>query len=186
MKKGITLVELMIVMVLIAIILPAVSSVYIKGMQTFRTELSQSQLQSDAQTILDEILNDVKNGQSIETSYNNDQFTTGQNSIIIKIPALDSNQNILYTGTNMRFDRVIYYFEGNSIHKVVYADSGSTRYANNGIDKVLAKNVLVLSFSFEPIDSPTLITVNVSNNTSIGQNERTVSITGQARLRNHI
>lgn len=186
-KKGLTLIELLIVMVLMSILMPVIVSIYISGIKTFNQELTQTQLQSNAQTILDEIMNDTKNAQAVLETYNGE--TTNTSTIILRIPAIDASQVIQYNGTDMLFDVIIYKFEGNNIHKIVYSpiESNSVRRAQDGRDKVIASNILNLIFDYDPDPvSPTLVTTTVTNNQAVGIFVRKVTVTSKARLRNHI
>jgi len=184
-KKGMSLIELMIAMSLLVIISIVIGSIYITGFKTYRQELAQSSIQSNAQTILDSIINDAKNAQSVEETYNT--YTSGVNSVILRVPAIDSDKNILYSGSSMLFDRIIYYFEDNAIHKVTYADSSSVRFAQNGLNKTLDNNILKLEFAYDPdILSTTLLTATVSTNQQVGKINRNIALIGKARLRNHL
>jgi prepilin-type N-terminal cleavage/methylation domain-containing protein len=185
MKKGITLIETLIVMTLLGIVMPVIVSVYITGLKTYNQEFTQTQLQSSAQTILDTILNDTKNAQAVEETFNS--HTTGPNTIILRVPAINSSQVIQYEDSQMLFDRIVYYYENNRIHKLVYANPSSTRFSENNTDKILATNILILNFTYDPDPiAPTLITATVSNAESVGKLTRSISVSGKARLRNHI
>ena len=180
-----SLIELMIAMSLLVIISIVIGSIYITGFKTYRQELAQSSVQSNAQTILDSIINDAKNAQSVEETYSS--YVTANDSVILKIPAIDTNKNIIYAGNSMLFDRVIYYFENDAIHKITYADPLSARFIQNGINKTLDSNILVLNFSYDPDAlSATLLTATVSANQQVGKINRNISLTGKARLRNHL
>lgn len=184
-KRGLTLIELLITMGLIGSILIVITSVYLVGFRTFREELASSTVQSDAQTILDAVVTDVKNGILIEPTY--DIYTTGANTIIIRVPSVNSDEEILYNGSDMLFDRLIYYYEGTNVHKVTLADPASFRYKNNGNDAILDKRALNLSFTYDPDQSTaTLVTVNLSSSIQLGNRNKNITISGQARLRNHI
>ncbi len=184
-KAGFSLIELLIVMGFITVISLTVTTVYVVGIKTYNQELASSSVQSDSQTILDALTTDIKNGVSIDLSY--DTYTTDTDTIIIRVPAISSSKDVLYTGTNMRYDYIIYDYSGNDIHKIVYADPSSKRYGQNGRDNILDRNILSLSFDYDPTpDSATLVTVNISSNIKMGNEERNISLTGQARLRNHI
>ncbi|MDD5693187.1 MAG: prepilin-type N-terminal cleavage/methylation domain-containing protein [Patescibacteria group bacterium] len=185
LKKGVTLVELLIAIALMGTIVIAISTMYIIGFKTFREELAQSQLESNAQTILDEITNDTKNAQSVEETY--DSYASGANSIILKTPAIDSNKAIIYSGNSMLFDRIIYYYENNKIHKITFAELSSIRYRENNIDKVIDNKTLQLNFIYDPdAVSATLVTINVSSHQQVGKINRTISLVSKARLRNHL
>lgn len=185
-KKGLSLIELLITMTVISLIAAVITSVYLTGYKTFREELASSTVQSNGQTILDALTTDIKNGLQIEPSYSS--YTTSDSSIIIRIPAVDTDKNILYSGSTMLFDRIIYYYQNNSIHKVIYADPSSSRYSKNGTDAVLDSRILVLRFTYEPdATAATFVTATINSDIKISNTKtRSIIITGQARLRNHI
>lgn len=184
-KRGLTLIELLVTMSLIGIILIVITSVYVTGFRTFKEELASSTVQSNAQTILDAVILDAKNGMLIEPIYG--AYTTGPNTIIIRVPATNESKEILYNGSDMVYDRVIYYYLNNEIHKITYAASGSTRYKNDGKDSVLDKNILAMSFEYDPDQSTaTLVRVNLDSVIKVGNRDKKITISGEARLRNHI
>ena len=168
-------------MTFISIIAMTITVVYLSGFTTFQQELASSIVQSDAQTILDSMLLDVKNAILIEPTYST--YTTDQDTLILRVPALNSSKQIVYAGTDMLYDIVIYDYSGGSIHKIIYADPLSTRYPRNGIDTVLDKNILSLSFTYDP---DTLVTATISSEEAAGTKERKITLTGMARMRNHI
>ena len=191
-KRGLTLIELLITMSLIGIILVVITSVYLVGFRTFREELASSTVQSNAQTILDQIILDTKNGMLIESPLdpfiiNGKTYTTGTNMIVIRLPAIDNDKQIIYSGSDMLYDRIIYYYLNNEIHKVTYAEVSSSRYKNNAADTILDRNALSLSFEYDPDETAaTLVKVNLSSTISVGNRSKEINISGQARLRNHI
>lgn len=184
-KRGLTLIELLITIGLIGLVLIVITSVYLVGFRTFREELASSTVQSNAQTILDAMVTDIKNGMYIEQTY--DTYATGTDSIIIRVPAINDEKEIQYSGSDMIYDRIIYYYQNEEIHKIVFADPTSIRYSKNGIDTTLDSHVLALSFEYDPDqNTATLVTVNISSDIKVSNRDKQITITGKARLRNHI
>ena len=184
-KQGITLIELLITIGLIGIILIVITSVYLTGYRTFQEELSSSMVQSNAQTILDALTIDIKNGMLIEQTY--DIYTTGPSSIIIRVPTTNSSKQIQYSGTNMLYDRIVYYYQNNEIHKIVFADPTSARYSSSGKDNILDSKILTLGFEYDPDQmTATLVKATISSDIKVGNRNKSITISGEARLRNHI
>lgn len=185
-KKGLTLIELLIVISLIGLIAAVIVSLYVTGFKTFREEMASSTVQSNGQTILDALTTDIKNGLQIEPAY--DTYVSDADSIIIRIPAIDSSNNILYSGSDMLFDRIIYFYQDNSIHKIILADPSSSRYSKNGYDTILDTRILELQFAYEPdVATATLVTATVRSDIKVsGAITRSIILSGKARLRNHI
>lgn len=191
-KQGFTLIELLITITLIGSILIVITSIYLVGFRTYTEQLATSTVQSDAQTILDAVILDAKNGLLIEETFTNPGngtvYTTGPNSIIIQVPAIDAGKNIQYNGTDELFDRIIYYYKDESIHKIVFADSRSVRFPKNGKDTTLDTKILALSFEYDPPDpgAAHLVKVIMKSDIKVGNRNKEITLTGEARLRNHI
>lgn len=192
-KYGFTLIELLISMSLVGVLSLTITVIYVTGFATFKQELATSVVQSDGQTILDALMLDVKNGMLVEPpTYsvlvsNGNTYSTNANTLIIRVPAVDNNKQIIYSGTNMLFDRIIYSYDGSSIHKIILAEPSSTRYGRNEIDKVLDRNVLELSFIYDPDENTaTHVTATIHSSIKAGNKQRDITLTGEARLRNHI
>jgi prepilin-type N-terminal cleavage/methylation domain-containing protein len=180
-KRGFTLIELIITMTFITVIAMTITIAYLSGYTTFNRELASSTVQSDAQSILDSMMLDVKNAMLIETGYSG--YTTSESTLILRVPAIDNNNRIIYSGTDMLYDIIIYDYTGTEIHKIVYANDASSRHSRDGIDTILDKNILLLSFEYDP---DTLVTATIKSKADAGKTERAIMITGRARMRNHI
>jgi len=191
-RQGFTLIELLITMSFVGVISIIITTAYVTGYSTFKQELATSVVQSDGQTILDSLMLDIKNGMLIEPPtysalINGNSYTTNANTIIVRVPAVDSNKQIIYSGTNMLFDRMIYSYDGSSIHKIILAEPSSTRYIKNEVDKILDRNVLELSFIYDPDENTaTHVTATIHSSIKAGNKQRDITLTGEARLRNHI
>ena len=191
-KPGITLIELLITITLMGSLLIAISSLYLIGFRTYTEELASSMVQSNAQTIMDAVILDAKNGMLIPETYHSDttgkDYTTDVNMVIIRIPAINASNQILYSGTDELYDTVIYYYSNNEIHKVTYADLPSARHSKDGLDTVLDKQILSLNFVYDPVDpgAAHLVKVTISSDIMVGNRNKEITITGEARMRNHI
>jgi prepilin-type N-terminal cleavage/methylation domain-containing protein len=190
-RKGFTLIEMLITLSLLTVLAAVISSLYVTGFRTFKEQMATSIIQSDGQTILDTLTTDIKNGLAIEPQYPSEPaaplYHSTDSSIIIRVPAVDNNDKIVYSGTSMVFDHIIYYYSNKSIHKIVYADPLSIRFKRNGVDTILDNKILVLGFSYEPsISSASLVTVTISSEIMVGNRSEQIQIIGKARLRNHL
>jgi prepilin-type N-terminal cleavage/methylation domain-containing protein len=182
-KRGVTLIELLVSMILLTIMMVAFTNVYIFGMKTYTEQFIQTKLHSDSQTIIDRITTDVNVAAAIEGSYGS--YNTGETTLIIKVPALDVNQNFVYASGTMVYDRFIYYQEGNSLHKLTIASSSSTRYSQNNENKTLTTRLTTLAFAYEPdITSPISVTTTITLSQTAGKINKSATLTGKANLRN--
>jgi len=184
-KKGITLIELLIAITLVGTLTIAFSNIYLNCMKQFGMEFAQTQLQTNSQTVLDRIISDIKGAISVETSYN--AYTTNQRTIIMKIPSIDSSQNIIYSGDTMLTDYVIYYFQSESIHRKLIANSASSRYPSNGQDKTIMTEVENLNFTYSPaVPSTSEVTVSMTLEKHLGKFNRTITNSSKTKLRNSL
>jgi hypothetical protein len=120
-----TLVEAMISASLGAIVaLGTISAMVIVQRGTLETFwLNESSRQS--RIIADLVAKDLRGAIEIESAF--DTFTAGDDTIILKVPSIDSDENIIDLDTT--FDRIIYHPGGDSsvIVREVHPDANSSR-----------------------------------------------------------
>jgi len=180
-KKGTTLIELLIAIIILGIIMTVFSSIYLIGVNSFRNEFVQSQLLSNSQVIVDRINQDVKFAQGIDETFNS--YTTSNTLLIIQSPAIDTEHIFIPNG----IDRIIYYQDGEELHRVIYANPNSSRYPQNGIDQILTKNLKTLSFGFFPDQAnPNKVSTTLTLSKGVGKLYRSVTITAKAKMRNKL
>ena len=185
LKKGTTLIELLIVIIILTILMTAFSSIYVNGIKSSREEFIQTQLQSDAQTILDRITGDIKLAQGVDANYNT--FVTSENTIILKVPAIDQSQNFLYTGTDLLLDRIIYYKHNSELHRVVYANMASIRYPSNNTNRILSDKVSIFTPTYQPdMINPVTVTTTLKLSKAVGKVNKFITVVGKAKLRNNL
>lgn len=191
MKKGLTLIELLITITLLSILLISFSSIYISGIKTYREEFAKSQLQTEAQTILDKISTDIKASKTTEAQFTDSStglsYTLNSNTLILLLPAIDNRdsngQNIIYSGNSMLFDRVIYQKNGNSLTKKVISAPGSARLNENNITKTLSPNNI--AFTFTPVTAnANQINLTLTFSKKVGNKTLTTTVRGTANFRN--
>lgn len=187
-KRGVSLIELLIVMTLLGIMFTAFTSIYNNSIKTVREQMAQSQAQTEAQTILDRIQTEIKKGRTTDNTFGS--YTLGSQVLIIQLPAINNyeDQNILYNGSNPILDRVIYYKSGNELHRKVIADPASARMNENNNDVILTNSISDLTFSYTKVNPTSTITIDVTTSLSIakkvGKIYKTANVNGKASFRN--
>lgn len=101
MKKGFTLIELMIVVGIVAIIIPVIYSVFIYGLLTYKTSAGQIEIIRSAQPIILLLQNDIRTAIQVVDE-------TSKNSLTLK----------------KRDNYVYYYQEGKSLIRKVVTKKG--------------------------------------------------------------
>ncbi len=146
--KGFTLIELLISISLLGIILAATVSIFVTALKNYQVNFQKSTMQKEINFTLDSIGNDIKSGAVIEGSY--EDFVSSGNTIIIGIPAVDDDNNFIYTGDAIELDYFVYYQAGQTIKKHIYANSLGKRTGQDGSDYVILDNLNTLSFEYTP------------------------------------
>lgn len=182
--NGFTLIEVIIATVIIGIVAVVIGEMYVKGTISSKTEINRSKLQVEAKNTLEGITSNVKLATKMEASYGG--YTGGASTLILSLPAVDANENFLYSGNQKIHDYIIYRLENKNLHKLVFStDSNSRLYSQNGSDQILLSNVKALTFAYEPA-LPTSIIVStdltVENTTQKVAQE--VSVNAKAKRRN--
>ena len=187
MKKGTTILELLIAIIILGIMMTVFSAIYINGVTSFRNEFTTSQLQSTAQTVVDRINQDIKSARGTESTYEN--YTLSDNTLILRLPAIsnDDQEYFIYSGGMLQFDTYIYYLSENEIQRIIYANPSSKRYSKNEQVQTLTKNVTELVFSYDPdITSPVRISTTITLSRDIGKLTRQAQVTATAKMRNNL
>jgi prepilin-type N-terminal cleavage/methylation domain-containing protein len=186
MKRGMTLIELLISMTVTSILMLSFSAIWANSIKSSKEQLAQTQIQSETQIIIDKIESDIRKARTTESSYSG--YTLGAETLIIQIPAIDSAQNILYSGQTQLLDRVVYYKSGNTVKRKVIANASSIRAAENNTEKTLTTNLVALNFSYiklninSPINSEVKTTLTLSK--KAGKVTKTSTISSQTTFRN--
>lgn len=149
MKKGFTLIEILIVMALSAILLDVIYNIYQKNNDSYGIINTKSDLYKHNLQALDNIRLDIKKSHTVIRNY--DIFSSDANSIILEIPRLDV--------TNIPIPNSYYY--------VVYTGNTTTneltRYEYTGgvpTSKIISSNYDLATFTYKDNLGNTL---NLSN-----------------------
>ncbi len=182
---GFTLIEVTISLVIIAMMVVVLGDMYMNGTISSGKEMRKSKLQVDAKSVLEGINENVKLSAKMEASYGD--YTGGATTLILDIPAIDSSNNFLYTGSQKIYDHVIYYLDGNNLHKHVLSDNASSRlHGQNNSDQIILNNVSSLTFSYNPaLPGSTTVATNLTIQSSGQGTTQSVNVTSEAKRRNN-
>lgn len=142
--KGITLLEVLIstsIAIVIGILLLAV---LVNSAGLFYKESSKIGQGLNSNDALNLIRQTIKQSNGVVSSYqsgSSPNFVTGSTQLILKIPAIDSSENIIQDV----FDYFVFYQDGDKLRLKSYPDPGSSRVAQ---DQILALNVQSILFQY--------------------------------------
>ena len=102
--KGLTLVELLVVLALSALIILALVTLYTSGQRYFINQDAQADVLREGRYVLDWVARDIKEGVQVVPTWNG--YTTSNNCIILQIPSVDASGLII--DIQNEFDYIIY------------------------------------------------------------------------------
>ncbi len=136
--KGMTLIELLIVIAISGIIVIALLSMYVGGMKYFYNQNSKADTIEDSRMPMAWVSRDIRDASQVFdgtlTVYDGSSYTTGENCLVLEVPSLDALGNVSAT-----LDFIIYEWTGNRLFRVIDADDASARQDGR---RVLADNLV--------------------------------------------
>lgn len=182
MKKGFTIVELVISMAIFAIILVTTSTIFVTALKNYQIGATKSALGKDLNFTIDDISKNIKQA-TIAENYNS--YSLSSTTLVLALPTTDQNGNFLYDGATRLKDYVIYFQVDNTLHKITYSTPSSVRAAENGIEKTLLSDIKNLNFEYLPgTTNPATISVSIETGRTIQNTEVTAREKVLANLRN--
>jgi prepilin-type N-terminal cleavage/methylation domain-containing protein len=179
MKKGYTLIELIISMAILAVIMAAVATIFVTSIKNYRTESQKSAFQRELNFVVDNISKDVKEAAEVPQNY--DVFALAPTVLILAIPATNSSNNFIYTGEVLEKDYVVYYLLNQELKRKIYANPLGSRQSS---ENTIMKNVSNLAFTYSPgITNAGQVNTRVIVSANVGRIV-TLSVERLANLRN--
>lgn len=187
-RKGLTLIETVVAMGLSLLVLTVLSDLFIQTRHLYLLENNTSQLTTSSQTAIARIDTIVRQGVSIESSYNS--YTAGNNRIIIKLPTVNSAGQLLLN----TYDYVIYQLDPTNttrLQEIVAADSASRRRSRT---RTAMTNLASFTVRYQDANGTTVsgnnlpttkrVTVTIDRSEKSYRDVATVSQTATIMLRN--
>lgn len=187
-KTGYTLIETLVVMsiTIVAGVLLVVIMVNSTGLFT-----QQSSKVAEGLSVNDSLMqirNAIKTANSIAVNYTNgaQTFTTGPTQLILKVPSLDSSNNII----SDKYDYYVFYVDQKTLHFKIFPDVLSSRQAK---DQIFSTSVDNINFQYFNTAVPPMevipinalkVRVTLTLKQRVGINFETNTATSEANLRN--
>ena len=145
-SKGISLIELLIVLAIMSFVLLALLSMYIAGQKYFFNQDTKADTIEDSRYPMDWMARDIKESTQVALNSVSGTYSTSANELVLEVPSVDTTRLIIDIDTT--FDYIIYRRNPqnpNRLERIIEADAASSRVSST---RVLADNVNALSFKF--------------------------------------
>ena len=124
--RALSILELLFASVISLILISGTLSVLIMAQKNAMIDIRYNKDNSEARLISDMVAKDVRGAAGLEASYGS--YMASSNSLILKIPSIDSNENII--DVENTFDRIIYHpneTDPDTIERSVFPNVSSSR-----------------------------------------------------------
>lgn len=188
-KGGFSLVEILISTSIAVLIVGLLAVIMVNITGVFYKESSKVNIGLNANDALSNIRSNIKDASGIVDSYigGSTTFTTGTTQLVLKIPAIDSSNNII---SNV-FDYFVYFLDTNKLRFKTFPDPLSAR---KSADQIFSTSVDKLLFQYlnsavppaeVPPTSSSKIRITLTLKQKSGANYQTNIATSEANLRNN-
>jgi len=145
-EKGVTLIELMLVVVILGILFSVGSNVLLTGWKFIRLSQAKTEIQRDARTCLHLIHRNLREA----------KYTTATIYKSTVTPGVTNPPYSLISFTNIDGDEISYYQDGDKLYQKIKR-TGETQYFTN----CLAEKLRYISFSYPRTDDATIISISL-------------------------
>lgn len=108
--RGFTLLEVLFAAGISSVVVMAVVTSFVIAQRTTMQSFWQGQVYADARTTVDNLVRDIRGAIEVESSFTHSAsgvtYTTGDDTIILKLPAIDASEYII--DVESTFDRIVY------------------------------------------------------------------------------
>ena len=184
LKKGLSLVELMIGLGITSFLILIVASVYFAHTRLFSNQNTSIEVATQNKLGLDEMTNQIREGQQVAATCCSGETTTAT-TLVIQLWPLDTSSEP-FEPADSAYDYIVYKrdaTDNTKLIKRIIPDAASNRPAS---EKILATNISDLQFTYNNPD-PTLaseITISLATSATSGSRTFTNTQTSKAMLRN--
>jgi len=190
-NKGFSLIEMIIILGITIIVMATLSTIFVSSWRYYKNQQKFNELQSYNREIIYKIANDIKQADSViaSYSYSGANYVSSENTLILKLPSIDSMQNII----SAHFDYYIFCknpLNPQELSEIIIPDTLSSRIFQN---KILSLNLDTLVFSYydannslltSGFENSYLVKINLILSEIVNAKKVSVDFSSQAKLRN--
>lgn len=173
MKKGVTLIELIILMGLIVLVGGVLTVTFERTFKVYRLETNRGKLILSTNDALDRISREVR--QSLSVAVSSGTYTTGAQVLVLQLASVDAQQKIIPA----TYDYLVYRLDPTkttNLQEIIIADAASSRTSHT---RVILANVSALAFTY--YDKTGTVLANIFDTSKQVQLSMTTSLTSYAK-----
>jgi len=162
-RDGFTLIELVTGVAVIGLLSVVLSAIVVTSQRSAALEKTRADLAVENRRLVDETMRNVKNARSVMSSASvlGTNYTTGAQTLILELPAIDSNQTII----DNVFDYQVFRITGNTYEFIQDAGAGSNRQDTSS--RLFSERVSSGTFTYYDATGNVLVG-NYQNTQSVG------------------
>ena len=141
-RRGFTLMEMLIAVVLMSLVVAAVLDFYVKGQAHLASQNASADLQEDARNPLAWLARDIKTAVAVEATWGS--YQTSATTLILRIPSIDGAGQIIDIEAD--FDRVVYRIANQKVLRTYDALAGVS--ARQDSSRYLGDNISAFAFTY--------------------------------------
>ncbi|MBU1031946.1 hypothetical protein KKE03_03435 [Patescibacteria group bacterium] len=186
--KGLTLIEILVAMGIAAVAGVLLLVIIVNSSSLFTSQSSQVSTGLNINDALMQVRSIIKQSNAVASSYTVDSttYTSGENQLVLKVPATDSSNNIIAD----TYDFFIFFLDQSILHLKIFPDTLSSRQASDGVFSTSVDSLIFRYFnSVAPSEevapqAATKIRVTLTLKQKTGTTFVTNTATSEANLRN--
>lgn len=180
-QRGFTLIESIIVIFLFALVMLAVTDMYISFNKSYSKQVASINTSLSAAALMDEVQRTTLQANAVVAShvYSGTTYTTSTTTLVLSLPSIDGSGNIV----SNKYDYAIFYLAGSTTYRILDTDASSARAPSS---KKLSDVIGSLAYTYNNVtpSSSTMITIDATTTSTAEGQTFQKHLTQQVNLRN--
>lgn len=150
------------------------------GIKNYQRESQRNFMQKEINFMADNLGNQIKQAADSPDSYG--LYTRSSDVLILALPAINEDEDFIYSGGDIIYDYVVYYLQNGSLYKKIIADDQS--YREDKEEPVLP-SVIQFECIYTPQEDTELVSCTIGTTQNVDGTSLSFTATKTARMRNH-
>lgn len=157
------------------------TGIYLTYNQVYKVQIVYNELNTNSAIAMNRLSKNIRQSTNVvETkTVNSTAYTTDSDTLIIELPSIDSEHNIIYA----TYDYIVYYIDGTQLKSDFEPDVSSSRSGGNSLIAQYVENI-VFNYNDIDYDDTDKIEVILSTSKQSGTSVQKLTIQGTSHLRN--